>query len=365
MKRIHILVLFLMFVIINPKITKAEEIVYSVNNGIYTCSNTYGEVYLPDNIEYNGTEISMFCEFVNADEVLNAFNSKYSDILSYLNDNYNTPLVITYQNATEAYEILNSFREDLVGNNNYTNVIKFLKIYKNKERNIKIKELIDEFDQYTTTDQILEHKMRINAILPIYSEKFEINYYVPGNLMRKPTDGMNISQAVNYAATYAESPNPNYAYISGADCTNFVSQILDNSGVSQVIGVTQSFGWWHTNLLGKHVHSYTWTQANAFVNYWDLTYATNDFGAFSRNVQRGDVIGVDEHDTGEINHLGFVTIRSTIEKTHTKKNGNVITYYDFKVAQHTSNYNKWVAVDDNHWEETSDNQSNYFITRFH
>ena len=56
----------------------------------------------------------------------------------------------------------------------------------------------------------------------VIEEKNQINFSIPS--------------AVSYATSYATSPNtPSYYYFSHSDCTNFMSQILEASGVSQEV----------------------------------------------------------------------------------------------------------------------------------
>ena len=51
-----------------------------------------------------------------------------------------------------------------------------------------------------------------------------------------------------------------------------------------------------------------------------------------------------EYD-GEWDHMGFVTAQASAEANH---NGD--TYRDYKVAQHTREYNSWTSEDINGWE---------------
>lgn len=348
------------FPILLPITANADETIYKIDRENYSCSNIFGEVYVPQDLTYQNETLSLFCEFENPEDILDDVNVKYEDYLNYLKDEYNLSENISHENSADYYETLLSLKDYLTDDNEYNELIQFLKIYRYTDVNAEIENLIYELNNLTSIEDIISKKNEINLLLPIYSQKLMV--ITP----YKATTGMNVTQAVNYAATYAESNDyDGYEYFAGADCTNFVSRILDNSGVSQIIGITQSFGWWRMGVFGNYAYSYSWTSANAFANYWDITYATNSFENLSKNIQRGDVIGVDEGDTGEVNHLGFVTITSTTEKTYTKKNGNTINYYTFKVAQHTSDYNDWVDQERNHWEETSDNQSNYFVYRFH
>ena len=342
-----------------PIAVNAEETIYSLDRESYTCSNIFGEVFAPQNLNYQNEEISLFCEFEEPDEILEEVNDKYEDYLIFLKENYNLPEIISNDNSNTYYESLLALKDTLIDDIEYNELIQFLKIYRYSDINNEIENSINELNNLTSMEDIMSKKNEINLLLPMYSQKLMV--ITP----YKATNGMNVSKAVDYAAKYATSPNDAYDYYPGADCTNFVSQILDNSGVSQIIGLGQNFGWWRACVLGNCVHSYSWTSANAFANYWDVTYATNNFENLSKNIQRGDIVCYDEGDTGEVNHFGFITVTSTTEKTYTKNNGSKVNYYTFKVAQHSGNYNLWVDQADNHWEETTNNQTNYFVYRFH
>lgn len=76
--------------------------------------------------------------------------------------------------------------------------------------------------------------------------------------------GINLELARSYAAQFATTYNANYGYIGGADCTNFVSQILHHAGVSMDCKNSTASGWWW---LGKTNKSNSWVNANTFKNY--------------------------------------------------------------------------------------------------
>lgn len=114
--------------------------------------------------------------------------------------------------------------------------------------------------------------------------------------------------------------------------------------------LTNRLGWWYKNNNGSFSYSWSWVNADKFLKYWGIKNYYYDFEQFSRNVQVGDFIVLDENDDGDYNHAGFVTYKANSLSTHTI-NGNVIlNYYDFIVAQHTNNYNSWVSEDNNGWE---------------
>jgi hypothetical protein len=77
----------------------------------------------------------------------------------------------------------------------------------------------------------------------------------------------NRTAAVNYADRYWQARNPNYVdYTSaGNNCTNYISQVLENGYLPQIAGSHNEnsiWEWWHyTDWFGKH-HSKTWSAAD-------------------------------------------------------------------------------------------------------
>lgn len=92
-----------------------------------------------------------------------------------------------------------------------------------------------------------------------------------------------------------------------------------------------------------------------------------DFAAFSKLVQRGDFIALDEKGDGDWNHLGFVTDVGQTGKYSYKYGGKTYqrTYRTFCVAQHTSNYHAWVHSDTNNWEwqDANGNKAKFAVVR--
>jgi len=62
-----------------------------------------------------------------------------------------------------------------------------------------------------------------------------------------------------------------------------------------------------------------------------VKYTTKSFYTFSTKVKKSSFIGYDTTSDGNWNHMAFVTA-----KPSEKKKTHGVTYYDFKVAQHTS-----------------------------
>jgi hypothetical protein len=75
--------------------------------------------------------------------------------------------------------------------------------------------------------------------------------------------------AKDYAQTYALSQNPNFVYISGADCANFVSQSIWDGGIAM------DSDWYYD--FAYDICSYYWSTAPAFHNYFKESPRTHDY----------------------------------------------------------------------------------------
>lgn len=79
-------------------------------------------------------------------------------------------------------------------------------------------------------------------------------------------------------------------------------------------------------------------------------YTTTSHSSFSKNIAKGDFIAADFENDGDWNHMGFVT-----DKKSSQSNG----YYDYKVAQHTSNYHAWASSSTNGWDTIAGDGGKY------
>ena len=105
----------------------------------------------------------------------------------------------------------------------------------------------------------------------------------------------------------------------------------------------------------KHKYSISFIRASTFANYMGVSYDTSNHFDFSNELEIGYIIGYDKDYDGDCNHMAVVTDKRV------NKNGR--RYYDYKVAQHTGNYHKWVSDKDNHWEEIEEKGYGYGIIR--
>lgn len=129
----------------------------------------------------------------------------------------------------------------------------------------------------------------------------------------------NRARAVNYARTYALSPNPSFKYFQiyetlGGDCTNFLSQCLLAGGAPMTY--TGEYAWWYNKSGTYNTEDDRWSVpwAVAHSQYWTLkvnNQAHNDAAkglevSSVAMLELGDVIFY-ENDNGVIYHSVMVT----------------------------------------------------------
>lgn len=172
----------------------------------------------------------------------------------------------------------------------------------------------EKVEKYTETTSAMEVDAqvldKIGMLLP-YTTPLAIQTEQTLRLMQNAevmtiVNGFDVDKGTLYARKYATSPNTgSYYYFSHGDCTNFVSQILENGGVAQQVYASISQGWWHKVTNKKHTHSTSWTSASTFPRYMGRGYSTKDFRAFSYKVQEGDFIAKDSTERVPIDIWGM------------------------------------------------------------
>lgn len=310
-----------------------------------------------EKLHIGGADYFMYPTFDNPDEALETIVSKAKTTLSTLSSAYNLgPL--TPDNWEKYYEALNMMLDDdnrpewyNESSDEITTLRHFFDIYENTQSNKEIKEAL-----YATTINMTARVRQDTAVMQTLSlllpDQTTLNNEdaalspTPSNV-RDTIKGFDVSKGVAYATKYATRPNNRfYKYFNGGDCANFASQILEAGGVSQINKYPdKAKGWWHvhdtSNAFETHMHSRSWTAAKTFAKYMGVTYKTRNNAMFSENIKKGDFIGADWESDGDCDHIGFITARAS-----KKENG----FYDYKVAQHTSNYNEWASSSENNWE---------------
>lgn len=307
-----------------------------------------GEIRRTDVIIINGQENPLYCTFSNKDEAIKNLKSLAPNILSYLQAEFKLGPI----NSENWKEYQTGFISLSATN----------EILKNEEESGILESFFDIYENYELNKEILEYSKEGKIVSNISTAQeeqlgFLLPYYAPlaiktsNNIQARRTVSAslpNLNAAIRYAEQWAWSMNtPTYSNqtFSGGDCTNFASQILEASGVVQDVYTSVNSGWWHKRNGSSHTHSVSWIRANAFARYMGVGFGTFVHRTFADSIAVGDFITYDDEYDGEWDHMGFVTAQASAEANH---NGN--TYRDYKVAQHTLEYNSWTSEDRSGWE---------------
>lgn len=324
-------------------------------------------------IMVNSEEVALYEQFKNQEEALEAFLVDYEDQIELIQQAFDLE-DINVNNAKNyaacvrgIYDVLDEVPQEYA--DCQVSMEQFFDLFENAEQNDEIMDLVDSLGDSTATIFTFSNNTmddneicELNLLLP-YTSTIEVD----ADLVQPcAASGINVTQAISYATTYATSPNtPTYDYYYGVlngDCTNFLSQILYHSGVSQVVTSSVSSGWWHKrwDLNGSitHEHSNSWIRADAFCKYMGVYGRYSSVSTFSSKLSKGDIIAYDTNGDGDYNHMGFITDSRSYSSTY----GNY-TYYDFKVAQHTRDYHAWASSDTNNWETLGDSGYIYAIIK--
>ena len=189
-----------------------------------------------------------------------------------------------------------------------------------------------------------------------------------GALFATGNGSFRIADGVNWADAYAANPNSAAYGYKGSDCTNFTSQIKHEGGVPYYLVGNMNSGWSHWiephGQGSVHSHSVKWVRADAFAKYFGVKsrYKTKDYDnkrtafiKFAAAVKKGSFIAYDEEGDGDWNHNAFVShTYHSGENSRRSISYKGSSYKDFKIAQHTRNYNKWVSSNGsggNGWED--------------
>lgn len=287
-----------------------------------------------EKIDIHGLKENMLKEFLNQEKALKTIKTKYLKILENIQKEYNLQ-ELSENNWKKYYDYIKS---SSINEEERFLLLSFFDIFENKYKNNEIKKILEDKNK----DE--KEKNRIVAENLPYNSKFSKNYFkkIQEKQEKSLYSSFNINNAVKYAIKYAINANTNdYDNFSG-DCTNFVSQILEAGGINQDVYNSEYQGWWHKDNWYGHTHSVSWLRSDTFVRYMGVVDSTTDHFYFSTLLSKGNIIAKDNTNDGDWNHVGFVT------KTHNYV-GNY-GYFDYKVAQHSSNYHAWTSSSTNGWE---------------
>jgi len=330
------------------------------------CKIDVGEVEFSNPIKIEDKNIEYYCTFKDNDIAANDAMLKYKTGFDYIINNYGLPDKITADNWKDFQKaVIDALNEDGVDADVRLYLRKidgFFDIYENKDKNIEINNLARQISGYPGVkksyrdDNNIELKNRLDEIIPNYSENFGTIEQILDS-KRRVGASLNVTKAVEYAKKYAERPNKAvYIYYNGADCTNFVSQILNYSGVTQVPSASKYSGWWYNKntITGVVAHSNSWTVADTFARYMGVTVSTKSIYTWSKGLRKGDIIAYDKHSDGDWNHMAFVTDHNNVLHDYSWNTGDYsgyVQYYDVQIAQHSKDYLRWISDSMNGWEE--------------
>ena len=307
----------------------------------------------------DGVQYELYATFDEPERALKKIENKCEALIKTLQNKYSLlpfgdNTWIDYRNAM--YNLLDDDSCPTWYNEShpeFSTLDTFFDIYENKYDNDKILKMIDDYATSKSRSVKANICEEIFSSLPYTSlEKNSEDYFAELSAARA---GFNKNAGINYATKYATNRNTSeYHSFTNGDCANFASQILEKGGVAQVVYSSEYSGWGHTKTVTRfgtiHKHSRSWTQADTFARYMGVGYKTKSNASFSANIVAGDFIAIDKASDGSWDHIGFVVATKS-----TKTNG----YYDYKVAQHTSDYLAWASSSTNNWENQGANGATY------
>lgn len=339
----------------------SDDKIYSYNGNSVTgkelkkniCQSDEGNVVFPDSIKYGNQDIELYCVYSDNNEVLKEINNKFKNTIQLIKERYNISDDLNENNWEDYREsMLNIYNDyDDIDEQTMLDIATIdgdFDIYENAYENEKI---ISLTAKPKTRSAIVDNDIadEINLLTPNYSE-----ILAPYSFARVAKN-FNVSKASEYADKYATKRNSNYYYFHRGDCTNFASQILEYSGVKQVVYDSVGQGWWHKTekqLIGvKHTHSQSWTMSNTFARYMGVYVRTTDITEWANGLHQGDFIALDKNNDGSWDHIGYVRDVSSNRYSHVDdpNNNMTISVRDVKIAQHTTDYNKWMSEKGNGW----------------
>ena len=367
---------------------------------------SYSKGFMIDGIKYR-----LYPEFQDANHAISELEKMAKDGMAYLKVNYGLESL-----SNSNYEEYQACVCEALGEENvYTNealedelylIDGFLDIYENGDANKEILGLVNSLNgnfQGTTVEETAQATSELQLLLPYNTgadeavaaaaeeiaadveQEYHVNFLESDELSTGQigsdqqaelqtytgNSAFNVDKGITYAKKYATKKNAKYTYFyreytdkngktkkSKNDCTNFASQIKKAGGVAEYrhwvsngsnSWVDTSKSWYYT---GKSKGSYTaiWVNANKFANFFGVKYKTKSFYTFSTKVKKGSFITEDKKGDGNWDHMGFVVKKGS---TLTKTSG--VKYYDFRVAQHSSDYDNWVSSVENGWETLKKN----------
>lgn len=279
---------------------------------------SYDKLISPTSLSLDNNEIPLYVTFNSQKDSLMKFKSEFSTELDLIKSTFQLDDINEKNYMNYFSHVITLTDSNAINIERGNEMQEFFDIYENKYQNDEIISKVESSKKTRSNND--EIKEEIILLMPSYFDNDEKSRSLRSNV------GMpNLTGAINYAKKYATSPNPAYRYFNGADCTNFVSQILNNGGIKQVSSTSKTSGWWYQS---SNNYSYSWTVANTFSKYMGRTRYNVTWNTFKSKLVKGSFIGKDNTDDGDLNHMAFITdIKSDKSQV--------------QIAQHTDNYLKW------------------------
>lgn len=295
------------------------------------------EIGMYDNsFQIDGQEIILFETFRDNDLAYQAIVGKYETELNGLMVDYSlepiSPNNVQSYNTACSIEVAENTNDDLI------QLYSYLDAYLFRYENDSIIELSTQYNLTGDQNILLEIDLRTPYTSNKVYNRPVSNRYV----------SFNVNNAVAYAKKHTYTHNPAYRSY-GSDCTNFASQIAFAGGIPITNGANMDTGW--------YAYSATWVNANRFANWYGIWNSSKSHSWFSVQASRGDFVALDYDSNGKWDHIGFVVDKDNYQGTYTNSYGKSETYYDYRIAQHTSDYDSWASWDSCSWEEAWDTKN--------
>lgn len=261
----------------------------------------FGKIDREQTVVIEGKINPLYCTFVDEDYALRQLRSRVPNTLDLISSKHSLK-EINKSNIVEYKKILNSLSDNsefFQNDEELQNLKSFIDIYEGYNRNEKLLEKVKSLENKNKLSK--EDKIEIGMLLPYYAPlAIEASSYMQEQLGALRNTLPDLNAAVRYAEKYAWTPNKNEYGVATSfsngevDCTNFASQILHASGVSQVVYNNKNSGWWHRkNWFGGHDYSISWINADVFARYMGVGYTTTNHQSFAQNIIVGDFIAFD------------------------------------------------------------------------
>lgn len=363
---------------------KTVEVVKVTSNDKFMASNNLsdiGPVSYKTAISIEGEKINLYPTFDNLQSALDNIKANCNELLNnmaqvYELEPFSLRTVQLYYDRISEYEntIYEQYENSEVDNelfksikDSFPKMYSFFDIYENDRANLEILSSINVTGTTMVVQKLsLQNLNELKQLLPSNTggtekiEEIEIRELgqVSTPMSYSGNSKFTVADGVTYAVKYAASPNiVNYATKS-ADCTNFTSQIKKAGGVPVYKTAYDEDGWNYKNTYNGSgflhtAYSARWVNAHKFVNFFGkkTVYKTENYDNkrtafinFAKNIKKGSFIAYDEEGDGNWNHNAFVTyLWHSGESARRDISYHGSSYKDFKIAQHSRNYHKWVS----------------------